>query len=317
VGNLTRLVDDLLDVTRVARGKIELRLQPLDLGELVRRAVDDHRAAFEANGIALTFRGARGELWVEGDPNRLVQVIANLLGNAMKFTNRGGHVEVGLSQQPRSVATLSVRDDGAGIPPDVLPHLFTPFTQAPQTLERSREGLGLGLAVVKGLVELHRGAVDVASAGIGAGSTFTVRLPLKQPPPAQASREGAEQPRQSCRVLLIDDNRDVADSLRDLLQVGGHEAHVAYDGATGLSRAREVQPDVVICDIGLPGMDGYAVARAIRADHALDRTLLVALSGYGFENDVQRARDAGFDSHVIKPPTIDAIRRVIAQAQCG
>jgi PAS domain S-box-containing protein len=311
LGHLAGLVDDLLDVTRIARGKIELRVQRLELGQLVRRVVDDHRPSFDASGIALTVRPAEGELWVEADPNRLLQVLGNLLGNALKFTNRGGRVEVGLKGAGRTMVALSVRDDGIGIPPDVLPQLFKPFTQAPQTLERTRGGLGLGLAVVKGLVELHHGRVDVVSDATG--SAFTVRLPL-QAPVAPVARDVAQHLQYPRRVLVIEDNVDIADSLRDLLDLKGHDVQVAYEGRAGLARAREFRPDVVICDLGLPDMTGYEVARAIREDPLLERTWLIALSGYGQSEDLQRSLDAGFDRHVTKPPKLDTLESVIAEA---
>jgi two-component system CheB/CheR fusion protein len=314
VAHLSGLVDDLLDLTRVARGKIELQLERVDLGEIARRTVDDHQPAYLAQGIDLSFGSSRDDLWVDGDSKRLVQVLSNLLGNALKFTGRSGHVEVRLSRYQQE-AVLSVRDDGAGIAPEMLPHLFTPFSQAPQTLDRSRGGLGLGLAMVKGLVELHRGLVEVRSGGPGAGSTFTVRLPLQKPGARPAAAAATAKSRQPRRVLVIEDNRDVADSLVDLLQLRGHEAHVAYDGPSGIERAREVRPDVVMCDIGLPGMDGYEVARAIRQERepAVASTTLIALSGYGSAEDVLRSTDAGFDRHVTKPPAIDTLEAAMAE----
>ena len=317
VDHLTGLVDDLLDVTRVAHGKVELRRKKLELVELVRRAVEDIRPSFDGAGLSLAFRAGE-PCWVDADPKRIVQVMGNLLGNALKFTPRGGTVEVRVEpeqvqQESRAVA-VSVRDDGMGIAPDVLPDLFKPFMQGPQALARSLGGLGLGLAMVKGLVELHRGMVDVVSGGIGAGSTFTIRLPLVRPEPRVAPSEPPQVATRPRRVLVIEDNDDVADSLRNLLELDGHAVQVASDGRTGLERAFAFRPDLVLCDIGLPGMDGYEVARSIRRDPALDHTLLVALSGYGLSEDVRRAREAGFDRHVTKPPTLAALEGVLAHS---
>ena len=317
VDHLTGLVDDLLDVTRVAHGKVQLRLKKLELVELVRGTVEDYRPSFDGAGISLAFQ-ADAPCWIEGDRRRLVQVIGNLLANALKFTPRSGSVEVRVvpdqvERETRSVA-VSVRDDGMGIARDVLRDLFKPFMQGPQALARAHGGLGLGLAMVKGLVELHRGTVDVVSGGIGAGSTFTIHLPLtaeegriapSDPPPV------ATHPR---RVLVIEDNDDVAESLRNLLQLDRHDVRVASDGRTGIVRAFEFRPDVVFCDIGLPGADGYEVARTLRKDPLFHRTLLVALSGYGLSEDVRRAREAGFDRHVTKPPTLAALETVLAEA---
>jgi two-component system CheB/CheR fusion protein len=316
--HLTGLVDRMLDVTRIAQGKIELRLEPIELGEVVGKTVDDHRPSFEAGGVALSLRPAGAELRVLADPARVVQVLENLLGNALKFTSRGGKVEVGLKRHLME-AVVSVRDNGVGIAPEMLPHLFTAFTQASHTIDRAAGGLGLGLAMVKGLVELHRGTVEAGSGGAGAGSTFTVRLPLGEPGARVAYERqpsgAAEHPPRKRRLLIIDDNRDVARALQDVLRLDGHDVHVASDGPAGLALARELRPDVVLCDIGLPGMDGYAVAQALRKEAVLARTLLVALSGHGLPEDIQRALGAGFDRYVAKPPTLQTLERVIAETR--
>jgi CheY-like chemotaxis protein len=211
------------------------------------------------------------------------------------------------------MAELSIQDDGVGISADVLGRLFTPFTQAPQSLERTRGGLGLGLAMAKGLIELHGGSVEARSSGAGRGSTFIVRLPLAGAPASEASstvRTTAE----FRRLLIVDDNHDAADTLRDLLALEGHEGHVAYDGPTALALARELHPEVVLCDIGLPDMDGYEVARRMRADRALRSAHLVALTGYASAEDRRRSLAAGFDRHIAKPPDPDELARILAQA---
>jgi two-component system CheB/CheR fusion protein len=302
--HLSRLVDDLLDVTRIARGKVQLRRAVLDLRGLVQRTVEDHRAAFEAAGVALTLDAGEAPRWVDADPTRVAQVLGNVLGNALKFTGRGGQVAVALREEGGAVR-LAVRDSGAGIEPELQARLFEPFSQGTQTLARASGGLGLGLATVKGLVELHGGTVAVVSPGPGRGTEVTVTLPQTGAPspgpapvPAPSSRR---------RVLVVDDNVDGAVTLKDVLEASGHEVRVAHHGPGALQVAREFLPDAVVCDLGLPGMDGFAVARAIRADPALAPTHLVALSGYARPEDVGRSREAGFDHHVAKPPALDEL----------
>jgi PAS domain S-box-containing protein len=311
VTHLTNLVEDLLDVTRVARGVIHLQREPLDLGELVRRTVTDHQDTFDRMGVRLELRVDPEPLWVKADGTRLVQVLGNLLGNAAKFVSAQGRVEVELRRE-QNQAVLVVRDDGVGIAPDVLAHLFQPFRQAPQHLDRTRGGLGLGLAMVKGLVELHGGTVEASSAGLGRGAEFTVHLPLRACHPSSVpARETQGQRRH--RVLVIEDTVDAAESLSEALTLNGHEVTVAYDGQTGLSLGRILRPSVVICDIGLPGMDGYQVARAMRGDTSFESTYLIALSGYAFAEDQERAADAGFDRHIAKPVDVESLERVLAQ----
>ena len=313
VDHLVRIVDDLLDVTRIARNMVRLQREPLELGGHVRQAMDDHLHEFEAQGIALEGHIDPEPLWAEADGTRLLQVIGNLLANALKFTPRGGRAAVGL-RRAGNQAVLSVRDNGVGIAPEMRSRLFEPFIQGPQTLDRSRGGLGLGLTMVKGLAELHGGTVDVTSAGPGRGCEFTVRLPLtaaaqaKAAPPSSPAPTGARR-----RVLLIDDTKDAADVMCDLLTLHGHDARVAYDGPSGIALAREFRPEVVVCDIGLPGMDGYEVARAMRADDALRGTYLVALSGYARLGDRERSAKAGFDRHLAKPLSTEEFERVLAE----
>jgi PAS domain S-box-containing protein len=312
VGHLTHIVDDLLEVTRIARGKIRLQLSRVELGELVRSALDDYRPGLEAAGIALEARLGSEPCWVDADATRLVQILGNLLANALKFTPRGGKVEVDLLRD-REAVTLSVRDTGVGIPPEIRPTLFQPFVQAPQASDRTQGGLGLGLATVKGLVELHGGTVKVFSEGVGRGAEFTVRLPLAAAP-ERAAVTVHQGDRRHHRVLVIEDNPDAADSLRDALLLSGHDVQVAYDGPTGLDMAMDSRPDAVICDIGLPGMDGYEVARTIRRTEALKATYVVALTGYALPEDLRRARESGFDRHVAKPPTIEKLEQILAEA---
>jgi PAS domain S-box-containing protein len=311
--HLTRLVDDLLDVTRIARGKIELHRTRTELGELVRRVCDDHRSVLQEHGMSLAVEVA-GAVWVDADETRISQVMGNLLQNAARFGRRGGTVSVG-SGIEEARAWIRVRDDGLGIAPEVLPHVFEPFVQAEHDLARTKGGLGLGLALVKGLVELHGGAVSARSAGAGLGAEFLVRLPLAAPPAgarATAPRAAASAP--GLRVLVVDDNADEAASLCDALALGGHSVAVAHDGAEALERARAFRPSVILCDIGLPRMNGYEVARAVRGDPGLSEVRLIALTGYARPEDVAATRAAGFDQHLAKPASIPDLERAMAAA---
>ena len=315
VDHLTRLVDDLLDVTRISRGKVQLQRQAVELNALVRRTVEDHRPVFSANGVSLDVQALAGPLWVEGDVVRLAQVVGNLLQNASKFTERGGRVSVVLDEDPAAArGVIQVKDTGVGISPELLAHLFEPFMQADRTLDRSMGGLGLGLALVKGLVELHGGEVEARSEGAGKGAEFTVRLPLRAERAVHEGRLPAAGARRSRRVLIIEDNVDAADSLREVLGFGQHQVEVALSGDEGIHKAQAFRPEVILCDIGLPGIDGYAVARAMRADPVLRGIYLVALSGYASPEDLDRARQAGFDRHLAKPAQLEKLEEILAAA---
>jgi signal transduction histidine kinase/ActR/RegA family two-component response regulator len=309
--HLTRLVDDLLDVTRISRGKIELQRQRVDLREIVRKAADDRRSEFDRAGVALRVADGAGPAWVDADATRLAQVIGNLLQNAVKFTPAGGRVELAVAASGDRVE-LRVRDDGIGIEPGEVERMFEPFAQAEGVPGRGKGGLGLGLALVRGLVELHGGTARAHSDGPGRGSEFVVTLPRCGPEAAGPSLEAAFATEPRRVVLVVEDNADVGQSVADLLELHGHTVRVARDGRSGLALARELRPDVVICDIGLPDLDGYEVARALRRDEALRGARLVALSGFAQEEDRRRARDAGFDVHIAKPP--DPVRLAAAVA---
>ena len=303
VSHLARLVDDLLDVSRVTRGRVALRKEAVDLAALVRTVVDDRRGTFEAAGVTLIAELPDANVSVEGDPARLTQIVDNLLDNAIKFSDRGDTARVSLAvdEQAREALT-SVSDTGIGIEPDLMPHLFDAFVQADRSLERTRGGLGLGLALTKGFVELHGGRMEVSSAGAGRGARFTVALPLHNERPALLDNAPpVHAGRRQLRVLVIEDNRDAADSLQALLELLGYVVSVAYSGDEGLKSALQLVPDAIVCDIGLPGMDGYAVARALRADARTHNVRLLALTGYGDEADKRQALDAGFDEHLVKP----------------
>ena len=308
--HLTRLVDDLLDMTRISHGKIELHRKPLDLGEVVRRTCDDHRSLLEQRGVGLVLEEL-GPVWVDADETRIAQVIGNLLQNALKFTPRGGTtaVTVGID---RGEATVRVRDSGTGIEPGQVHRMFEPFAQADSSLAHPHGGLGLGLALAKGLMELHGGSVVGRSEGLGRGSEFTIRLPQGAPrAAATAARRPAPAPAGQL-VLLIEDNADAAQTLAEVLDVSGYRVHVALDGRTGIACARKLVPDVVLCDIGLPDLDGYEVARTLRSDASLRSARLIALTGYAQPEDCARAMEAGFDAHLAKPASIDELQDLIA-----
>jgi CheY-like chemotaxis protein/anti-sigma regulatory factor (Ser/Thr protein kinase) len=295
--HLTQLVDDLLDVARLTSGKIVLSYQPVNLAQIVREAVDttsaDRRAADRIVKVAAD------DVWVEGDETRLRQIASNLVSNAVKYTPAGGTIVVEV-QRDGGAAVLTVADTGAGIPASLLSHVFEPFRQGERTLDRSQGGLGIGLTVVQRLVEAHAGTVSVTSEGPGHGSTFTVRLPLLSVHESVATPPCtpvvASEPR---RVLVVEDNGDAREMLTALVELGGHMVQAAEDGLCALELAQSWKPDVALVDIGLPGIDGYELARRLRARP--DRPRLIAITGYGQHADRQRAADAGFDAHFVKP----------------
>jgi PAS domain S-box-containing protein len=304
---LARLIDDLLDVTRIARGKVELHRQRIDVGEIVRRTVEDHRGVFLAQGIELQLEGS-GPAWVDGDETRVAQIVGNLLQNAAKFGNAGGRVTVRVGAV-EGAAEISVRDDGIGMSAELMGRLFEPFVQADRGLARTKGGLGLGLALVKGLVELHGGSVRATSDGPGRGSELVVRLALAQPlePGRSAPEPAAPAPVPGLRILVIEDNVDAAETLAAVLRAEGHRVDVAHDGRSGLALAREHEPDVVVCDIGLPDVDGYEVARTIKGGASRGSPRLIALTGYAQAADRATAEQAGFDAHLAKPPRLDTL----------
>jgi PAS domain S-box-containing protein len=311
--HLTRLVDDLLDITRISRGKITIQRTRVDLREIVRKTTDDLHSVFAQAGVELrvdyvTF----GPVWIDADPTRMSQVLDNLLQNAVKFTPSGGSVVVSVGSGDDG-AQLCVRDNGAGMEPGTIEHMFQPFAQATQTLARTKGGLGLGLALVKGIVELHGGSVHAHSQGIGRGSEFRVSVPMSQPGAEPEHDRVATTDASGKLILIIEDNMDAGESLAEILRMYGHRVHVARDGRTGLALARELRPDVILCDIGLPDLDGYDVARTLRRDEAHRGTRMIALSGYAQPEDRQRARDVGFDAHMAKPPDVDKLMMMLGK----
>jgi signal transduction histidine kinase/ActR/RegA family two-component response regulator len=310
VAHISRMVDDLLETSRITRSKIVLETRSLDLRAAAREVCDGFRYSFEQARIALHCAVPETPVWIDGDETRLAQCLGNLLHNALKFTPADGKVFVSLATDGEQ-ARLEVRDDGCGIDPALLPALFQPFSQGPQAIDRRQGGLGLGLALVKGLVELHGGTVRAFSAGSGQGTRFTILLPLAVPreePVPAAAGEGEAIPQ---RILIVEDMRDAAESLEMLLTLAGHEARIAASGQEALEIAAEHAPDVVICDIGLPDIDGYTLARKLREIPALRATRFVALTGYGQEEDVRRAHDAGFAVHLTKPVEPERLRQVL------
>jgi two-component system CheB/CheR fusion protein len=303
VAHLGRLVDDLLDVARVSRGKIQLQLAPVDLPAVVDAAVETVRSMYDGRRQNLTVRFPDRPLRLTGDAARLTQVLINLLNNASKYSPEGAQVFLDVDTEPGRIV-IRVKDPGAGIPREMLTKVFELFMQADRTLDRSQGGLGIGLTLVHRLVLLHGGTVEVQSDGLGLGSEFIVRLPA---PAQETSRRIAGPPSVATaadakkKILVMDDNVDTAESLAVLLQINGHEVRTATDGVSGVRLAEEFRPSVVFCDIGLPGMDGYAVARALREKFGASGILLVAASGYGQEEDRRRSLAAGFDHHLTKP----------------
>ncbi len=318
VEHLVRLVDDLLDVSRIMRGKIALRKEVVELAAVVMRAVETAQPLIEARAHELSVKVDDGAVPLEGDLVRLAQVVSNLLHNAAKYTEPGGRISLEARREGAEVV-LCVRDNGVGIPPEVLPHVFDLFVQADRSMARSQGGLGIGLTVVKRLVELHGGRVEARSEGPGRGSEFIVRLPAAEgPKPAPKPRPAPDgQPAARRRALVVDDNADAAESLAVLLRSAGHEVRTAYDGPSALAAARDLRPEVVLLDLGLPGMDGCEVARRLRQLEGLQGALLVALTGYGSEEDRRRSKEAGFDRHLVKPVDPAELRELFAAAPAG
>jgi PAS domain S-box-containing protein len=311
---LARLVDDLLDVARITQGKIRLRRQRTRVARFVERALETARPQLEARAHAVTLSLPPGDVHVDGDPTRLEQVVLNLVSNAAKYTEPGGRIEVAVERDAGDVV-IRVRDNGIGIAPTMLPRVFDLFAQADRDVDRAQGGLGIGLTVVRRLVELHGGRVEARSEGVGRGAEFGVRLPAAGADDDAAGVVAAGQgapARAPVRVLLVEDNADAADSLAMLLEILGHRVRVATDGAAALDVAETHRPDVMLVDIGLPGMDGYEVARRVRRDPRLAGVTLVALTGYARDEDRRRALDAGFDCHLVKPVDIDQLQSLVA-----
>jgi len=313
VQHMKRLLDDLLDVSRVSQGKIQLRKQPVELSSLLLQAVEISQPLILQKQQQLTLNLAQQRLPLTADPTRIVQVFANLLNNAAKFTNPGGHIKLSAALQCGE-AVVVVQDDGAGISAELLPRIFDLFVQGTRAFDREQGGLGIGLTMVRTLVKMHGGSVQAASDGPGRGSAFTVRLPLQPEAtlPAHPPRPAEAVAASRMNVLVVDDNVDAARAMAHVLQLSGHRVTLAHDGPGALAAAAAESPELVLLDIGLPGMDGYAVAERLRqAGH--DRLALVAVTGYGRDEDMRRATEAGFDHHLVKPIDATVLRQVVAQ----
>ncbi len=306
--HLSRLVDDLLDVSRITRGKIELRRTLLDVGASVLHAVEAVRPLIRERDHRLEVSASDGSLWVEADPTRFEQILVNLLTNAAKYTEPGGRIWLQVGREGGEVV-LRVKDDGIGIDPAAIPHMFEMFAQGKRSLARSEGGLGIGLTLVKALVEMHGGSIMATSDGPGLGSEFAVRFPAARSPsaPANAGAVTTDAMKRAARVLVVDDFLVAAQGLAKILEIHGHEVVMAHDGPSAIELAREVRPDVVLLDIGLPVMDGYEVAERLRREATVRDCLIIAISGYGQESDRQKSREAGMDHHMTKPIDLDAL----------
>ena len=311
VDHLSRLVDDLLDVTRISHGKIELKRASVDLAAIAATTAEDYRFLFQERGVELFVERPTQPLWVNADPLRVTQVIGNLLHNAARFTPRGGRVALHVTDT--IAPELRVRDSGIGLEADLLEKVFEPFTQTRRSRAYSQGGLGIGLSIVKSLVELQGGSVRAQSAGIDQGMEVIITLPRGQQPAPVA----APQPRAGLRprtLLIVEDNRDAAETLASLLELDGHSVRIAADGEEGVRLALEQPPEIVICDLGLPRLDGYGVARALRRRPELAKTFLIALSGFAQAHDKEQAAAAGFDRHLAKPADLEELQALIALA---
>lgn len=312
-GQLALLVDELLEVSRITTGRIQLHPKPMAFGTIVEHALSTVSSLIDERKHEVTLSIPTEAIWLNGDGARLEQVLVNLLTNAAKYSDDRGHIWVTLQKEERE-AVLRVKDSGVGIAPEILPRIFDLFTQAKQSMDRSQGGLGIGLALVQRLVELHRGTVEATST-VGQGSEFVIRLPVIRPPERQSElspAEKAEQTRPSLRVLVVDDNVDTVTTLAMLVRESGYDVRTAYDGSSVLEAALDYRPHVVLLDIGLPGMNGYVVAKQIRQQPALKNSVLVALTGYGQESDRKSSHDAGFDHHLVKPADFPNVLTILA-----
>jgi signal transduction histidine kinase/DNA-binding response OmpR family regulator len=313
VEQMVRLVDDLLDISRITGGKVNLRMEPVDVAQVVGLAVETSRPLIESKNMALTVQLATEEIWVQADKARLAQVLSNVLNNAAKYTGDGGTIQLYVGREGPDVV-FRVRDNGIGIPSEMLSKVFDLFTQVDRSLDRSQGGLGIGLTLVRRLMELHGGSVEARSDGPGQGSEFVLTMPtiarvvVANEDPAPVEPGGRSSPR---RILIVDDNADSAKSLSRLLRLSGHEVSVVHDGPDALEQLEAVDPEFILLDIGLPGMDGYEVARAIRTRPDHRGIVLVALTGYGRDEDRRMSRESGFDHHFVKPVEVETLLGLI------
>jgi PAS domain S-box-containing protein len=314
VVHMVRLVDDLLELSRINRGTIELKKECVELATVISNSIETSKPMIEAADHQLAVSLPPEPIFVEGDLVRLSQVFSNLLNNAAKYTNRGGNITVSATREAGQLV-VSIRDTGIGIPRDMLSRVFDMFMQVDNPLRRSQEGLGIGLSLVRTIVSMHGGNIEARSDGLGRGSEFVVRLPIAEPDCVEKKttprgREPAVAP--TCRILVVDDNRDAADSLAMLLKLLGADVHLAYDGPSALETLAICRPSIVLLDIGMPGMDGYEVAKRVRKDSRFHDITLIALTGWGQENDRRQSHDVGFDHHLVKPVDFGALQVLLA-----
>jgi CheY-like chemotaxis protein len=316
--HMARLIDDLLEVSRVSHRKIELRKQRVELTEIVRAAVETSRPLIEVAGHELRVTLPTSPVLLDADPTRVAQALSNLLNNAAKYTARGGRVWLTAERQGRD-AVVTVGDTGIGIPAEMIPRVFAMFAQVDQSMERAQGGLGIGLTLAKRLIEMHGGTLQAHSDGPGKGAEFTVRLPTAttMAPEAESPSPEDKTARPTVRILVVDDNRDSAESLSLLLQTLGNDVRTAHDGLEAVELAKEQQPELVLLDLGLPGLNGYEVAREIRRLPWGKGTVLIALTGWGQEEDRRRSAEAGFDHHLVKPVDTVRLRSILASIGRG
>jgi len=311
VAHMVRLIDDLLDVSRIARGRLELRRSRIDLREAVRQALETSRPLIDASGHALAVDLPEDPVWIDADLTRIAQALANLVNNAARYTPAGGRIAVALASEGNE-ARVEVADTGVGIVPEAMPRLFEMFSRGEQT----PGGLEIGLTLARRLAEMHGGTIEAASEGRGKGSRFTLRLPLAASLRADAqSAQPAPPAASGKRVLIVDDNRDAALSLASLLRVSGNDTHVAHDGETAVKAAREYRPDAVLLDLGMPGMDGYEICRALRGRPGGELVRIIALTGWGQDADRKKSEEAGFDAHLVKPATLEDVQRALSERE--
>jgi CheY-like chemotaxis protein/two-component sensor histidine kinase len=320
VEQLKRLIDDLLDASRISRGKIELRKEKVSLAAVIQDAIDSVKPFIEANAHTLSVTLPEESVQVYGDKGRLMQVFGNLLHNAAKYTEKNGNIWISSFLKPESIS-ISIRDNGSGIPHDMLTSIFDPFTQVQGSLDRAQGGLGIGLTLVKALIDLHGGTVEAKSEGPGHGSEFIVKLPLAAaavsilPSPSEKiqERESPTITLTTChRILIVDDVKPSADTLAMILEGLGQNIRVAYDGISALKTIEEFNPDIIFSDIAMPGMDGYSLAERVRRRRG-NKPLMIALTGYGQKHDSQRALESGFNQHLVKPASLGQLKEILTQ----
>ncbi len=318
VAHMVRLVDDLLEISRISRGQIELKKERVELTKVVGHAVETSKPLIDAAGHHLAISLPEEPIFIDGDAVRLAQIFANILNNAAKYTNNDGKISVS-ARCEESQVVVSVRDDGIGIPRDMLGNVFDMFAQVDNTLRRTQDGLGIGLHLVKTLVSMHGGSIEALSEGIGRGSEFVVRLPAAAEECSPAENSLAESQvsstRNARRILAVDDNKDAADSMAMLLKHLGADVHIAYDGSSALEAMRIFRPSVALVDLGMPGMDGYELARRVRENPESRGVMLIALTGWGQEDDRRRSKEAGFDHHLVKPIDLGALQTLLASLE--